>query len=228
MDLDHNAHPLNPLPGVVWLLALPIAVVEIVLSLASYGLIGGPSGIGWRVLAIEQYGFSAPIFRWMLTNQVYPGHEMLRLVSYIFVHYSPMHALFVVAFILALGKYVSDVFRPWAVLVLFYVSGVMGAVAYGLFAETNVALIGAYPAVYGLIGGFSFLMWTRLGASGGNRMGAFGLVGFLLGFQLLFGLIFGGNQEWIADLGGFTTGFLLSFVVSPGGVRRAIALIRQR
>ena len=228
MDIDHNAHPLNPLPWVVWILAMPIAAIEIVLSLGGYGLIGGPAAVGWRLEAMQTYAFSPPIFQWMIENRYFPAEHMLRFVSYMFVHVNPTHAVFVVVFILALGKYVAEVFRPWAVLVLFFASGIAGALAYGLLSGTQMVLVGAYPPVYGLIGGFSFIIWTRLGQSGGNRIGAFSLIGMFLGVQLLFGLLFGGGRDWIADLAGFATGFGLSFLVSPGGIGRAVDAIRRR
>ncbi|MBI1218366.1 MAG: rhomboid family intramembrane serine protease [Rhodobacteraceae bacterium] len=228
MDFDHNAHPLNPLPGVVWLLVLPIALIEITLSLGTDGLIGGAGAVGWRLQAMQDYAFSPPVFQWMLANQYFPAEHMIRFVSYMFIHGNPTHAIFVVVFLMALGKYVSEVFRPWAVLVLFFASGIMGAVAFGLLSHSQMVLIGGYPAVYGLIGGFSFILWTRLGQTGGNRSGAFSLIGFFLGAQLLFGLVFGGNQEWIADLAGFVTGFGLSFLICPGGIERVLDMIRRR
>jgi membrane associated rhomboid family serine protease len=54
------------------------------------------------------------------------------------------------------------------------------------------------------------------------------MIGFLLGIQLVFGLIFGGGWEWVADLSGFLAGFFLSFVVSPGGWERARDKLRHR
>ena len=93
---------------------------------------------------------------------------------------------------------------------------------------TKGALIGAYPPVYGLIGAFTFLLWVRLAAVGANQNRAFLMIGFLLGTQLVFGLAFGGGLDWIADLAGFTTGFFLSFVVSPGGFGRVRDRLRQR
>jgi len=92
----------------------------------------------------------------------------------------------------------------------------------------SAPLFGGYPAVFGLIGGFTFLLWVNLAAVGANKFRAFTLIGFLLGFQLLFGLLFGGGYEWVADVAGFVTGFALSFVVSPGGWARVLAKIRQR
>lgn len=228
MDFDHNAHPLNPLPGVVWLLALPIAIIEIVLSLASDGLIGGPDAVGWRLQALQDFAFSTPVFQWMLANSYFPPEQLLRFVSYMFIHTGPTHAIFTVVFILAMGKFVSEVFKPWAVVAIFFASGILGALAYGLLSFSPVVLIGAYPPVYGLIGAFSFILWVRLGANGGNRMGAFTLIAFFLGFQMIFALTFGGSREWIADAAGFLTGFALSFLVCPGGPARALAAIRRR
>jgi membrane associated rhomboid family serine protease len=49
-----------------------------------------------------------------------------------------------------------------------------------------------------------------------------------MAIQLLFGLIFGSGWEWVAELSGFAAGFLLSFLVSPGGWARVRAKIRER
>ena len=89
-------------------------------------------------------------------------------------------------------------------------------------------LIGAYPGIYGLIGAFTFLIWTKLALVGANRLRAFSLIGMLLAIQLVFGLLFGGGWDWVAEVTGFATGFLLSFVVSPEGFRRVVAILRQR
>ncbi|MFD2815130.1 hypothetical protein ACFSYD_13185 [Paracoccus aerius] len=69
-------------------------------------------------------------------------------------------------------------------------------------------LIGGYPAVYGLVGAFTFLLWSRLGAVHANRMRAFTLIGMLLAFQLVFGIVFGGaGYGWIAEIAGFERAF---------------------
>ena len=137
------------------------------------------------------------------------------------------NALFVVVILLALGKMVGEVFRWWAVLVVFFGAAVAGALAFMAVPGNEAPLYGGYPAVYGLIGGFTFLLWVNLAAVGANKYRAFSLIGFLLGIQLLFGVIFGGGLEWVADLAGFAAGFLLSFVVSPGD-GAVLAKIRAR
>ncbi|WP_103332799.1 rhomboid family intramembrane serine protease [Pseudotabrizicola formosa] len=226
---DMNAAPLNPLPLVVWALALPMIAMELVLAAAGAGLIGGPEGIGWRLQVLEGYSFWPEQMRYLLETGQYPLDGMHRLVTYPFVHGNLTHVVFAVVILLALGKMVGEVFRWWAVLLVFFTSAIVGAMVYTLVLPgVQAPLIGGYPAVYGLIGGFTFLLWVNLAAVGANKYRAFTLIGFLLAFQLLFGLLFGGGYEWVADLTGFATGFVLSFLVSPGGWGRVLEKVRQR
>ncbi len=228
MNRDLNAPPLNPLPPVVWALVLPIIAMEVVVNLGARGLVGPPEAVGWRLDALQRFAYSPELMRQMIAQHTYPLDGLMRLVTYPFVHFTFTHALFVVVILLAMGKMVGEVFRWWAVLLVFFASAITGALAYTLVPALQTPLIGGYPPVYGLIGGFTFLLWVNLAAVGANKYRAFSLIGFLLGIQLLFGVVFGGGWEWVADLTGFATGFLLSFVVSPGGWARVREKIRQR
>lgn len=225
---DRNAPPLNPLPPVIWALALPIIAMEIVVSAGAAGIAGGAQGVGWRLQAMERFVYSPDLMRAMWEAGEFPLRQMLRLVTYPVVHGNFTHALFVIVILLALGKMVGEAFRWWAVLVVIFGASVTGALVYTLLPFVHAPLFGGYPPVYGLIGGFTFLLWTNLAAVGANRYRAFTMIGFLLGAQLLFGLLFGGGWEWVADLAGFFAGFLLSFVVSPGGWARVRDRMRQR
>ena len=229
MDHDPNAPPLNPLPWIVWVLALPVIAMELVMSLAERGLVGGAQGIGWRLQAVERFGLFPELlkFQWQTGGQ--PVEELHRLVSHALVHGSFTHAIFAVVMLLALGKWVGEIFRWWGVLIVVLGSAAVGALAYGLLIpDLRTPLIGAYPAVYGLIGAFTFMIFTNLARVGANKFRAFSLIGALLFFQLVFGVLFGAGWDWVADVAGFATGFLLSFVVSPGGFRRVLGQIRQR
>jgi membrane associated rhomboid family serine protease len=228
MQTDPNAAPLNPLPAVVWLLALPIIGMELVLNLAASGFIGGATGIGWRQDAVQRFAFSPDFMRQMITTGNYPPEHLMRLITYPIVHLTFTHVAFVVVFLLALGKMVGEVFRPWAVLAVFFGAAMAGALAYTAMPFIQSALIGGYPPVYGLIGAFTFLLWTNLANTETNQYRAFSLIGVLMGIQLLFGLIFGSGWDWVAELAGFFTGFFLSFVVSPGGWVRVREKIRER
>lgn len=232
MNPDHNAPPLNPLPPVVWALALPIALVEAVLNLAGRNILGGAEGIGWRTAAIRDYAVFDQVYEWMIEASTFPPEHLLRFVAYPFVHATFTHALMAVVFVLALGKFVGEVFRPWAVLVVFFGASILGAVAYCALVDTRVALYGAFPGVYGLIGAFTFILWARLGAVHADRRRAFLLIGFLMLLQFVFGivnlvLLGGTGWDWVADFAGFGAGFGLSFLVSPGGWTAVLARLRQ-
>ncbi|MFN0115645.1 MAG: rhomboid family intramembrane serine protease [Paracoccaceae bacterium] len=228
MREGYDTPPLNPVPPVVWLLVLPIAAMEIAVSAGHFGFAGGPMAVGWRGQAIEQFALSPMLLDRMLADGHWPAAWLMRFLTYPVVHGSTMHAVFAVVFLLALGKMVAEVFHPASVLAVFFAPAVAGGVVYSLVPGLQYGLIGAFPAVYGLIGAFTFILWRRLGAVNANRARAFTLIGFLLGVQLLFGLLFGGSPEWIADLTGFATGFLLSFVVGPGGAQGVLRSIRNR
>lgn len=225
---DPDASPLNPLPPVVAALALVITGIELVLAGASRGLIGGQAGIGWRQAALERYAFFGDVLDAMIARGVWPIEHVARFVTYPFVHFGFGQALFVVVFLLALGKLVAEAMGTATFLIIFFASAVAGALAYGLLLDDPRPLAGGFPAVYGLIGGYTWILWTTLGRAGAPQLRAFQLIGFLLGIQLVFGVLFGVSNEWVAELAGFLAGLALSFVLGPGGWRRALAAIRRR
>lgn len=224
----HNAPPLNPLPPVVWALALPMIAMEVVVGLGASGLVGGPDAIGWRMQALERFVFSPDLMRAMIEQGQFPLDHMVRLVTYPFVHASTMHAVFVIVILLALGKQVGESFRWWAVLVIWLAATLAGALAYTAVPMIRMPLYGGYPPVYGLIGGFTWLLWMGSTRHGGDGYRAFTLIGLLIGTQLLFTLFGGAGWEIVADLAGFAVGFLLCFVLVPGGPRRLRDRMRQR
>ncbi len=227
-DTDPNASPFNRLPWIVWALALPMIAAEIVLGLAEAGVIGGPAGIGWRQAAIMDYAVARNVVEYLWINRVW--EELApRFAAFPFIHHSTTHALFAVVLLLALGKMVGEVFRWWAVMIVFFGATWAGAAAFiWLVPYENYPLIGAYPGVYGMIGAFTFLLWVQLIGSGSNGYRAFTLIGMLLFVQLVFGILFGGGYEWIGEVAGFGAGFALSFLVSPGGWQRVMMRLRSR
>lgn len=229
MEPEQYPSPFNPLPMIVWVLVLPLIAMEAVLSLADAGLVGGVQGIGWRLQAVERFGLFPELLRYQWETGGQPYNELLRLVTYPLVHGGFTHALFAVVLMLALGKMVGEIFKWWAMLAVVVGSAIIGGLAYSfLIPGLRTQLIGAYPGVYGLIGAFTFLLWVNLARSGANRYRAFSLIGALLFFQLIFGVLFGANWDWVADVTGFAAGFLISFFVSPGGWARVMDKVRQR
>ena len=226
-DQIENESPVGKVAPVVVLLFCVIVGVELVFTLAAQGIIGGKMGIGWRLAAVQDYGLPGPLVSWMWENGRWPTSELARFVTYPFIHGSFTQMLFAGVITLALGKFVGDSFNALAVLVVFFVSCIVGGLAWGLLSGDKSYLIGAYPGAYGLIGAFSYMLWLRLGQLGDNQLKAFKLIGVLLAIQLVLGLAFGMGTTWIAELAGFATGFVVSFLVSPGGYARLRARIQR-
>mgnify|MGYP001148006275 CR=1 FL=1 len=230
-DPNADKSPFNELPPVIVALAVIIGGIEIMMQLSSRGLIGGEAGISWRVDAIRTFAFYDPMFEYIRESHSYDPKLLSRFITYPFIHFSFTHATFAVVMVLAIGKAVAEVFHTVSVIILLIACSVIGATAYGLVDSSQYPLIGMYPAVYGLLGAFTWLLWLKAGATGESRLKAFRLIGFLLALQLFYRLSFGGGNDWVADLAGFVTGFLLSFVLAPDGRARIagwIEALRRR
>ncbi|KIN63248.1 Rhomboid family protein [Sulfitobacter noctilucicola] len=220
--------PVNPLPPVVTLTFIAIAGVEAGLSLGEAGLIGGPGAVGWRLGLIRDYGFSGQIFDWMMGNGVWPFTEVIRAITYPFIHLGFTHALFAMVLLLALGKLVAEAMGQLTFAAIFVTASAGGAVLYAVLLDDPAWLVGAYPGVYGLIGGYSFVMWRQLAGTGTQQYRAFSLIAFLMGIQLIWGVFFEVGTQWVAELIGFFLGFGLCFLLAPGEWARVRDSLRRR
>ncbi|MCR8724027.1 rhomboid family intramembrane serine protease [Frigidibacter sp. ROC022] len=229
-DQDHNASPFNDVPPVVVIGALVLVAIEIVLELAQQGVIGGAGGVGWRSEAIGRFSFWAPQFDWMMLDS---GRWQIgiiqRLVTYPFIHGGFTHMMFGVVILLALGKFVGQVFSGLALVALWFGSAIAGALALLLLTDTQIPLFGAMPPDYGLVGAFTFLLWRKAKQTGEHPARAFRMIGVLIGLQLMFALMQGGiGVQVIAELAGFAAGFLLCFLLAPGAWAAIRARLRNR
>jgi membrane associated rhomboid family serine protease len=152
----------------------------------------------------------------------------VRFVTYPFVHVSFTQMIFVVVFVLALGKMVGEVISSAAVATIFFAASVAGALVYAMLLDDPRPLAGGFPGAFGLIGGYTFILWVGYGAVGANQFRAFTLIGILMGIQLIFGLLFTVGNFWLAEVAGFLTGLALSPLLVPGGFGRLLARLRQR
>lgn len=211
---------INPLPPAVTALAVLIAGIQLLFEAGERGIIGGPEAVGWRLAALRDWGMFDPLVNWMLENHTILWSELVRLLTYPLIHLGFTHALFAVVFVLAIGKQVAEAMGQLAFLAIFFVSAAGGALIWALLVDERQVLAGAFPGVYGLIGAYTFILWLVLDRIGENRWRAFSLIGFLLGIQLIFNALFGGNLQWVADVGGFVVGFVFAWATSPVGRAR--------
>jgi membrane associated rhomboid family serine protease len=226
---DPDASPFHAMPQVVVALAAAIFGIEVLFMIAKSGLIGGTrGGEDWRIFALQRFAFSGELFDWMVETGRWPLQHVIRFVTYPFVHLGFTQMIFVVVFVLALGKLVGEVISEAAVLVTFFAASIVGALVYALLLNDPRPLAGGFPGAFGLIGGYTFILWVGYGAAGQNQLRAFTLIGFLLGIQLIFGLFFTVGNDWVAEVAGFVTGFALSPLLVPGGFARLLARLHAR
>lgn len=224
--MSQNERAVNDLPVAIVGLCLIALAVELMLTAATAGLLGGAGGVGWRLQFVQEYSFVPGVID-VVKRGDFDFEVIRRFITYAFVHDGMTHMLFAGALLLALGKFVGDVFSMMNTILLFLITNVFGALIYGTFVSSNYPLLGLYPAVYGFIGAYTYIVWLSLGAMGKNQIQAFRLIGILLGLQLLFGLIFGSRPTWIAELAAFFMGFAASTILAPGGWATLLRRLRR-
>lgn len=231
MDEDDHQPPQSPfnaIPPVIIALTLLILGIEVVFQLANAGIIGGPRGVGWRLAAVEEFGFSSAVLDRVLINGDYSFDMLKRFVTYAFINVQLTQVAFCAGLTLALGKFAGGFYGGTKVLIIYLVTAIFGALVFGFLTEGRTPLLGGFTPVYGLIGAYTYALWLRLGEAGEKQVYAFRLIGILLALQLLFGLIFGSGNQWISELAGFAAGFATSVILAPGGWALLLERLRSR
>ncbi|NNU78895.1 rhomboid family intramembrane serine protease [Halovulum dunhuangense] len=219
-DPDHNASPVNPIPPVVMALVALVVAVELLFQAGARGLVGGPEAVGWRLEALRNFGFFSRYFDYMVQSGDWRIDGLWRFVTYSFIHYNLTHTLFAAVLLLALGNFTARLFHPAAILLAYAVSAVSGALVHALVIDSEAPLFGAYPAVYGLLGLYTWALWAAADKLGTNPYAAFRLIGVLVGIQVIFILIDGTWASLWSEIAGFVAGFLIATPLAPGGLRR--------
>lgn len=219
-DPDHNASPFNPVPPAILAVVAVIAVIELAFQAGAHGLAGGAEAVGWRLEALQRFAFFDALWDYQVRSGDWRVDGLWRLVTYSFLHASLTHALFAGVLLLALGNFVSRLFHPAAMLLVIAGASAFGAVAYGTLNDTEVPLYGAYPAVYGLLGMYTWSLFVQAEEMGRSKLTAFRLVAVLVGIQVIFIAIGGRWDSLTAEIAGFVAGFALATPAAPGGLKR--------
>lgn len=179
----------------LFVLCLPIAVVELVLQLADARLIGSPH---WRPLT---YSYAA-LWRGLLGNWQpnFSGQALTMFFSYALVHTGLLHLSGNIVGLLAFAPRSGRHAGRAGLLLIAGVSSLTGALGFVLLSESVRPMIGASGAVYGLAAAWFY--WERT-----SRRGAALLFAALLALNLLQWWLIGGELAWEAHIGGMVGGW---------------------
>ncbi|MGH1367797.1 MAG: rhomboid family intramembrane serine protease [Maritimibacter sp.] len=227
-ESTQNEAPFNAMPPAILALVAIIMGIELVLMAGEAEWIGGMTGATWRITLLERFAFFEPQFAWMIENSTLRLKYLMRLVTYPFFQPQFMIAVIVSVFLLALGNLMSRALSQWRVLAVFFGASIIGALVFAAAWDTKTPLFSGLTGAYALVGGYSFLIWRHLKATGGKQINAFALIAVLLVAQLAMGLIYGDSKAWVSETSGFVSGFFLTWALVPGSFSRLVHLARKR
>lgn len=205
-DLVMAGHPSRRFPPVTLLVIICICVVvELVLSLADYGVIGQRY---WRILAYNWGAFSKPI---LFGEQppYFPFQQEAMFVTYSFLHGGLLH---LIVNMIALWSFGSAIIRRVGekkFLIVYAVSAIGGAIGYALLPTPPVPMVGASGALFGLLG--LWICWDYLERKhfGEPMWVTYRALIYLVVYNLVFWLLLEGRLAWETHLGGFLAGWFL-------------------
>jgi len=216
--MEHNTENsllINPLPPIILIITLLIVLVEIIFQIAEVRILSDFSNGITRNNIVFRYAFFGSLQDWMISNLSLEWSLVLRYFTFPFIHFNFLQAIIAMVMFLALGKMVYEVYSGFSFLILIIVSSFTGAFFYGLLLNDEFPLVGAFPAIYGLIGAYTYLLWISMKFLGARSANAFILIAVLLGIQIIFKVVFNGSNDWVADLFGFLTGFIFASLIRP-------------
>tara|TARA_B100000780_G_scaffold276762_1_gene246000 strand:- start:709 stop:1389 length:681 start_codon:yes stop_codon:yes gene_type:complete len=214
----------NPLPTAVIILFLIVVLGEIYIAGAEARLWGS---LDARIGLIRQFAFMPEGFESAVSAGLWIPELFWRMLTYPFVHGYLMQSVFASVFILAMGKFVGEVLGNVAVVAIFFSSAIFAALGFALFTNSNFPLFGGFPAAYGLIGAFSFVLFSRSEGLLSQQLMAFRLLGILMGINISFSLLQEGPPIWVAEFCGAITGFISAAIIHPGGIRVIASKFRR-
>jgi len=152
-----------------------------------------------------------------------PVGDLASLFTSMFLHASLIHLGSNMLYLLIFGDNVESFFGHFKFLVFYLVSGLAGNLAQGLFsANSTVPMLGASGAIAGVLGAYILLFPTRkvrvllgffvLRVSALVAIGAWFILQLLNGYGSVAVTAESGGVAYLAHVGGFVMGFLLTAI----------------
>ncbi len=195
-------------PAVLWLVALT-CVPEMLLTLLG-SLIDVSS---WRSLVLGYGAFwNGLLSDW---EPLFTLQPVTMFFSYAFLHGGLLHLIGNMVAVLALGGIVVARIGQKGFLLLYAVTAVGGAGAFAMLSSSDVPMVGASGAVFGLIGAWKFWEWQLRQHFGSPMRPLWRSLAGLFLLNVALWVFMQGLVAWEAHLGGFVAGVVFAAIVTP-------------
>ncbi len=203
-----SARPETRMPLGFTLLAAFVAGVELLLTLADYGLLGDPT---LRARVYKSGAFWVSLLHG--AQPVFPLQPVTMFVSHALLHGGMLHMLMNMTILLALGRFTTERYGGGIVLPAFLIGAVAGGAAFGLLARGAYPMVGASGAVFTFLGIWTVWDWCRHRAAGVSVAPVWKRIAVLAGLNVLLYVGLGGLVAWEAHLGGFLAGLAIGWLL---------------
>jgi membrane associated rhomboid family serine protease len=195
-------------PVVLWLVALT-CLPELVLT-----LLGSLIDVTmWRSVMLGYGAFwNGLLHGW---DPLFPGQPATMFFSYTFLHGGLLHLVGNMVAVLALGGIVVARIGQKGFLLLYATTAFGGAIAFAMLSSSEVPMVGASGAVFGLIGAWKFWEWQLRQHFGSSMRPLWRSLAGLFALNVALWVFMQGLVAWEAHLGGFIAGVLFAAIVTP-------------
>jgi membrane associated rhomboid family serine protease len=201
----------RPLWRALVVIALITALPELVFTLADAGLIGSPR---WRPLGYQYGAFWAGLLYGWQPN--FPAQPVTMFLTYALLHGGGVHLLGNLGALAWLGPRVAQGGSAARLVMIWTLSAIGGALAFGLMTTSPAPMIGASGAVSGLAGAWVVQDWQdRRHAGVPATWPALWMLALLLAINLIAWIYEDGVLAWQTHLGGTLAGMTLATVWPP-------------
>ena len=146
--------------------------------------------------------------------------EYWRIFTAMFLHAGIFHIGFNMLSLYFIGRGVEIFYGKWRYLVIYFVTGILGGLAYFAYYvfglhQLGPDALGASGAIFGVFGAFGVFFIVNRRALGVYGRGAISNWIFWLGLNLVYGLLPGSAIAIQAHIGGLVAGLILGFLLVP-------------
>lgn len=146
---------------------------------------------------------------------VFTGQRVTMFFTYSLLHGGFLHMLFNMLILLHLGREAVQRLGQAGFALVYMLCAAGGGLVYALLSSSDVPMLGASGAVFGLFGTSMFWEFQRRRAAGATLEPVWRLLTGLVVMNVVLFFLVGGMLAWQAHLGGFLTGLLLAWIVTP-------------